>query len=50
MLERQAADGRDPNTTMVIVDSKTIDNTDTADEKGYDGGKKNVRNKSAYSR
>ena len=49
MLERQAADGRDPNTTMVIVDSKTVDNTDTPNEKGYDGGKKNVRNKNSYS-
>lgn len=39
-LERQYADGREPKTTMVIVDSKTIDNTDTASEKGYDGGKK----------
>ena len=40
MLERQAADGRNPKTTMVIIDSKTIDNADTAKEKGYDGGKK----------
>ncbi len=39
-LERQYADGRAPETTMVIVDSKTVDNTDTAEEKGYDGGKK----------
>ena len=43
-LERQCADGREPWTTMVIVDSKTIDNTDTAEEKGFDGGKKNVGN------
>jgi transposase len=33
--------GREPNTTMIIVDSKTIQNADTAEEKGYDGGKKN---------
>ena len=33
--------GRDPQTTMSIVDSKTIQNTDTAEEKGYDAGKKN---------
>ena len=32
--------GREPNTTMIIVDSKTIQNADTAEEKGYDGGKK----------
>jgi transposase len=33
--------GREPKTTMTIVDSKTIQNTDTAEEKGYDAGKKN---------
>jgi hypothetical protein len=32
--------GRQPETSMIIVDSKSIKNTDTADEKGYDGGKK----------
>jgi transposase len=32
--------GRDPKTTMLIVDSKSIKNTDTAEEKGYDAGKK----------
>ena len=35
--------GRTPETSMIIVDSKSIKNTDTADEKGYDGGKKNIR-------
>ena len=40
MLERQAADGRDPNTTMVIVDSKTVDNADTPNEKDMTVGKK----------
>ena len=39
--------GRQPETTMIIVDSKSIKNTDIADEKGYDGGKKNIRNKVA---
>ena len=29
-----------PVHTMVIVDSKTLQNADTADEKGYDGAKK----------
>ena len=33
--------GRNPETSMIIVDSKSIKNTDTAEEKGYDGGKKN---------
>lgn len=32
--------GRKPETTMIIVDSKSIKNTNTAEEKGYDGGKK----------
>ncbi len=40
----RVADGRDPKTTMIIVDSKSVKNSDTADEKGYDGGKKNIRN------
>ena len=39
--------GRELKTSMVIVDSKTIKNADTAEEKGYDGGKKNLRHKSA---
>ena len=30
-----------PTPTMLIVDSKTVQNADTAEEKGYDGGKKN---------
>ncbi len=32
--------GRDPKTTMLIVDSKSIKNTYTAETKGYDAGKK----------
>ena len=27
-------------TTMIIVDSKSVKNTDTAEEKGFDAGKK----------
>ena len=33
--------GRNPLPSMVILDFKTIQNADTAEEKGYDGGKKN---------
>jgi len=33
--------GRNPLPSMLILDSKTIQNADTAGEKGYDGGKKN---------
>jgi len=32
--------GRDEKTTMVIIDSKSIRNADTAEERGYDAGKK----------
>lgn len=39
--------GRDPHTVMLIVDSKTIQNSDTAETKGYDAAKK-IRYKAAY--
>ena len=32
--------GRETHITMMIVDSKSIQNADTAEEKGYDAGKK----------
>ncbi len=32
--------GREAQTTMTIIDSKTIQNTDAVAEKGYDAGKK----------
>jgi len=35
-------DGREPKTTKVIVDPKSIQNADTAKEKGYDVGKKHL--------
>jgi hypothetical protein len=38
-LERYES-GRNPLPSMVIVDSKSVQNADTANEKGYDGGKK----------
>ena len=38
-LERYET-GRNPLPSMLILDSKTIQNADTAEEKGYDGGKK----------
>ena len=38
-LERYEA-GRNPLPSMVIVDSKSVQNADTASEKGYDAGKK----------
>jgi hypothetical protein len=33
-------DGRAEKTTMIIVDSKSVKNVDSAEEKGYDAGKK----------
>ena len=33
-------EGREPEPTMLITDSKSVKNTDTAEEKGYDAGKK----------
>ena len=36
-------------TTMIIIGSKTIQNADTAEVKGYDVGKK-VWNKASYRR
>lgn len=32
--------GRDPETTFGIVDAQSVKNTDTAENKGYDAGKK----------
>ncbi len=36
--------GRKPKPSMSIVDSKSVKNAFTAEEKGYDGGKKSIRN------
>ena len=38
-MEREKND-REAQTTMIIVDSKSIQNADTAENKGYDAGKK----------
>lgn len=38
-MERSAA-GRNPEPSMLIVDSKSVQNADTAEEAGYDAGKK----------
>jgi len=32
--------GRNEQTTFVIVDAQSVKNTDTAEQKGYDAGKK----------
>mgnify|MGYP003327862249 FL=1 len=33
-------DGRKEKTSFCIVDAQSVKNTDTAEEKGYDAGKK----------
>jgi len=38
----RASQGRELSPSMLLGDSKTIQNADTAEEKGYDGAKKKV--------
>lgn len=38
--EERRIEGRAEKTSMIIVDSKSVKNADTAEEKGYDAGKK----------
>ena len=38
--EIRVKDGRKEKTSFIIIDSQSVKNTDTAKEKGYDGGKK----------
>ncbi|MBI4368995.1 MAG: IS5 family transposase [Elusimicrobia bacterium] len=38
--EHRIANGRKPKTSFVIVDAQSVKNTDTAQTKGYDAGKK----------
>jgi hypothetical protein len=40
VISERVVKGREAKTTMVIVDSKSVKNADTAEEKGYDAGKK----------
>jgi transposase len=40
VMSERIIKGRTPNPSMIIVDSKSIKNTDVAEEKGYDAGKK----------
>jgi transposase len=45
LVESERMDtGREPETSMIIVDSRSVKNANTAEEKGYDGGKKNIGN------
>jgi transposase len=40
VVEARLGDGRKEKTSFCIVDAQSVKNTDVADEKGYDGGKK----------
>ncbi len=40
VLSERIIHGREAKTSMVIVDSKSVKNTDLPEEKGYDAGKK----------
>jgi hypothetical protein len=40
VLSERIINGREAEATMTILDSKSVKNTFTAEEKGYDGGKK----------
>jgi hypothetical protein len=42
--------GRTEKTSFCIVDAQSVKNTDTAQEKGYDGGKKSLWNQASYRR
>lgn len=43
VLSERIITGRHAEATMTIVDSKSVKNAFTAEAKGYDGGKKNIR-------
>ena len=40
VAEERTNQGRSPTTTFLIVDARSVKNTDTAESKGYDMGKK----------
>lgn len=42
VLSERIIKGRNPKPTMSITDSKSVKNVFTAEEKGYDGGKKSI--------
>jgi len=42
VISERIINGKQPEPTMTIIDSKSVKNTFTAEEKGYDGGKKNI--------
>jgi hypothetical protein len=45
VLSARVISGKKAQPSMTIVDSKSVKNAFTAEEKGWDGGKKNIRDK-----
>ena len=45
VLSARVMSGKEAEPSMAIVDSKSVKNAFTAEEKGYDGGKKNIGDK-----
>jgi len=48
VMSERIIQGRQPEPTMTIVDSRSVKNAFTAEEKGYDAGKKNIWSKNTY--
>jgi len=48
VLSERIISGRQPKPTMTIIDSRSVKNAFTAEEKGYDGGKKNIGHQDSY--
>jgi len=42
VLSERVLSKKNPKPSMTIIDSKSLKNAFTAEEKGYDGGKKNI--------
>lgn len=40
VIKQRIHDGREAKTSFILIDSQSVKNSDTAEEKGYDAGKK----------
>ena len=40
VINHRSSDGRKDNTSLIILDAQSVKNTETAEQKGYDAGKK----------
>ena len=48
VVSERLNNGRQADSTMSILDSRSVKNAFTAEEKGYDAGKKNLRHQASY--